>query len=443
MELKTAAPDFEPSQEEGESLLDWALGRLPLRPSRAPRNWKLCRLSSVATLESGHTPSRRQRAYWDGEIPWLSLHDSNELDVPEIFTTAQTVSQLGLANSSARLLPKGTVVLSRTATVGKSTVLGQPMATSQDFANYICGPQLHNRYLMHVFRYMEPEWKRLMAGSTHNTVYMGIFERLDILVPPIGEQESIASALDGVDALISSLDRLLAKKRRIKQGVMRQLLSRSWRLPGFSQPWAPRALGELGFSYGGLTGKTKADFGDGAGRFITFMNVMSNVIIDCDALGRVRVSPSEPQSRVMKGDLFFNGSSETPQDVGMCAVLLADVENVFLNSFCFGFRLHDDRDADGLFLAYYFRSSEGRELLRFLAQGATRYNLSKTALLKVEFPLPPLEEQIAIAGVLSDIDAEIEALRTRRAKTFQLRQGMMETLLPGRVRLPVTDGIAA
>ena len=108
----------------GESLADWQIGRLPLAPPHAPSGWELCQLSSVATLESGHTPSRRNVAYWDGDIPWLSLHDSNELNVPEISATAHTVSQMGIDNSSARLLPAGTVVLSRTATVGKATVLG-------------------------------------------------------------------------------------------------------------------------------------------------------------------------------------------------------------------------------------------------------------------------------------------------------------------------------
>jgi len=199
----------------------------------------------VATLESGHTPSRRQPAYWDGEIPWLSLHDSNDLDVPEIFTTAQTVSHLGLDNSSARLLPKGTVAFSRTATVGKATVLGRPMATSQDFANYVCGPRLHNRYLMHLFRYMAPEWKRLMAGSTHNTIYMPIFERLQVLVPPIEEQRAIAAALDDVDSLLAALNNLLAKKRAMKQGAMQALLTGTVRLPTFCAPWTVKRLGQF------------------------------------------------------------------------------------------------------------------------------------------------------------------------------------------------------
>ena len=119
----------------------------------------------------------------------------------------------------------------------------------------------------------------------------------------------------------------------------------------------------------------------------------------------------------------------------MCAVLAQDVQDVFLNSFCFGFRFRDGRCADGLYLAYFFRSQEGRELLKSLAQGATRYNLSKTALLKIAFPLPRPPEQTAIAAILSDMDAEIAALEAKLAKARNLKQGIMQELLTGRIRL--------
>jgi type I restriction enzyme S subunit len=206
-------------------------------PTHVPLGWELVKLTSVAKLESGHTPSRRRPEYWNGGIPWISLHDSAALDVREIQSTSHTVSRLGIANSSARLLPKGTVVFSRTATVGKATIMGGEMATSQDFANYICGPDICNRYLACLFRYMAPEWKRLMAGSTHNTVYMPVFQSLQVLLPPVIEQKTIAEALSNADALIESLEQLLTKKHHLKQGAMQELLTGKKRLPGFSGEW--------------------------------------------------------------------------------------------------------------------------------------------------------------------------------------------------------------
>ena len=119
----------------------------------------------------------------------------------------------------------------------------------------------------------------------------------------------------------------------------------------------------------------------------------------------------------------------------MCSVLTEDVHEVFLNSFCFGFRLRAGVEVDAIFLCYYFRSREGRELMKSLAQGSTRYNLSKTALLAAPFFLPSLPEQTAIAAVLSDMDTEIAALEARREKTRALKQGMMQELLTGRIRL--------
>ena len=258
---------------------------------------------------------------------------------------------------------------------------------------------------------------------------------LPVTLPPLPEQRVIAEALSDVDALLGGLDRLIAKKRDLKQAAMQQLLTGQTRLPGFHGEWEVKRLGEIGATFGGLTGKTKDDFGEGTARYITFMNIMTNVVIDCSAFEPVKVSPAESQNRAMKGDLFFNGSSETPEEVAMCAVLLEDVHDVYLNSFCFGFRFRDGTEADGLFLAYYFRSKEGRELMKSLAQGSTRYNLSKIALLKSPLRLPSPSEQTAIAGVLSDMDAELAALEQRRDKTRVLKQGMMQELLTGRTRL--------
>jgi type I restriction enzyme S subunit len=241
--------------------------------------------------------------------------------------------------------------------------------------------------------------------------------------------------LSDVDALLSGLDQLIAKKRDLKQAAMQQLLTGETRLPGFHGEWEVKTLGELGSTFGGLTGKTKADFGEGAGEYVTFMNVISNVVIDCTIFERVNIAPTESQNQVMKGDLLFNGSSETPEEVAMCAVMTTHVPNLFLNSFCFGFRFRDGARADGLFMAYYLRSREGRELMKSLAQGSTRYNLSKIALLKSPLRVPSPAEQIAIATVLDDMDAELAALEARRDKTRALKQGMMQELLTGRTRL--------
>lgn len=255
------------------------------------------------------------------------------------------------------------------------------------------------------------------------------------LPPTNAEQEAIAEALSDADALIESLEKLIAKKRNIKQGTMQQLLTGKKRLPGFSGEWETKPMGQLGKPYGGLSGKSKNDFEDGTHPYIPFLNIMNNPVINTEYFDYVNINANENQNKAMKGDLFFNGSSETPEEVGMCSILVEDVPNLYLNSFCFGFRLNKELKIDGLFLSYFFRSDEGRKLFFSLAQGATRYNLSKSNFMKMEIPLPKPDEQTAIAQVLIDMDAEIESLEQNRDKYKAIKQGMMQELLTGKTRL--------
>lgn len=254
-------------------------------------------------------------------------------------------------------------------------------------------------------------------------------------LPTVDEQRAIAKALSDADELLATLDQVIAKKRDLKQAAMQQLLTGKVRLPGFCGEWQRKTLGELGETYGGLTGKTKSDFGVGTAKYITFMNVMTNTVIDCSAFDQVTVSASETQNRVLRGDLLFNGSSETPDEVAFCSLLAEEVPNLYLNSFCFGFRLFDAQQVSGLFLTYYIRANPGREMMKSLAQGSTRYNLSKTALREASVLLPLKDEQVAIADVLSEMDAELLSLETHRDKTRNIKQAMMQELLTGKTRL--------
>ena len=251
----------------------------------------------------------------------------------------------------------------------------------------------------------------------------------------IKEQTAVATALSDTDMLIAVTEKLIAKKRNIKQGVMQELLTGKKHLSGFSEKWETRLMGKLGKTYGGLSGKSKDDFQNGGYPYIPFLNILNNPVIDAQYFDYVNVKPEENQNRAQKGDLFFNGSSETPEEVGMCSVLLNDVPNLYLNSFCFGVRLNNEIKASGLYLSYFFRSDVGRQLVFFLAQGATRHNLSKTSFMKLEIPYPSYEEQVAIAQVLSDMDAEIERLENKLAKYRMVKQGMMQELLTGKTRV--------
>jgi len=275
----------------------------------------------------------------------------------------------------------------------------------------------------------------LRTVGAQPAISMANLKKFLIALPALPEQRAIAAALSDVDTLLAKLDQLIAKKRDLKQAAMQQLLTGQTRLPGFSGEWDTVSLRSLGQTYGGLTGKTKSDFGHGKFRYIPFMNVMTGTVIDTTWFEYVNLDANESQNLAKKGDLFFNGSSETPEEVGFCSVLLDEVADLCLNSFCFGFRFDPCAPVDGLFFAYWFRSAEGRKAMSVLAQGATRYNISKSAFLRLEIPQPSEEEQTAIATVLSDMDADLAALEARRDKTRALKQGMMQELLTGKIRL--------
>lgn len=165
------------------------------KPPPAPPGWTWKRLGDLARLESGHTPSRRHPEWWGGSIPWIALPDIRRLDGKIAYETAEYVNEQGLENSSARLLPAGTVVLSRTASVGFVTIMGRPMATSQDFVNWVCGPHLDPAFLALLLRASRRYIRSLASGAIHKTVYVPTVKSFRVCVPTLDEQRRIASVL--------------------------------------------------------------------------------------------------------------------------------------------------------------------------------------------------------------------------------------------------------
>jgi len=192
--------------------------------------------------------------------------------------------------------------------------------------------------------------------------------------------------------------------------------------------WKERILGDIGFTYTGLSGKTIKDFGSGK-PYIPYMNIFTNSRIDTTYFEYVDISPNEKQNRVKEGDLFFTTSSETVEEVGMTSVLIQDVGECYLNSFCFGFRLFNFDELLPEFAAYLFRGEDVRKNISLFGRGSTRYNLPKTELLnRLKLKLPPLPTQRKIARILSTSDAVIETTQAAIAKYKAIKQGMLHDL---------------
>ncbi len=198
------------------------------------------------------------------------------------------------------------------------------------------------------------------------------------------------------------------------------------RFHGFTDPWEQRQLGEVGLTYPGLSGKTKEDFGHGDARFVTYMNVYSNAVANPD--GVEAIEKDNRQHEVRNGDVFFTGSSETPDEVGLSSVWLGNSTDTYLNSFCFGYR--PSKQLDSLFLASSLRSPQMRSRIILLAQGISRFNISKTQVMQLPLCFPSLPEQRRVGEFFSAIDNLIAAAERQEALLRQKKQAYLQLMFP-------------
>ena len=249
----------------------------------------------------------------------------------------------------------------------------------------------------------------------------------EVTFPGYDEQRRIASLLASLDNLITLHQRKFDQLAVLKKALLDKMFPRDGsavpevRFAGFTDPWEQRKLGELGTTYGGLTGKTKDDFGHGDARFVPYTNVFDNPVADPSRLGLVEIDPG--QNQVRYGDALFTVSSETPEEVGMSSVWLSDLDNLYLNSFCFGYR--QDGSFDPYYLAYMLRSKSVRGDIELLAQGISRFNISKGKVMEVVVPVPAMSEQRQIGALFTSLDNLI----TLHQRKLELLKNLKAALL--------------
>jgi type I restriction enzyme S subunit len=271
-------------------------------------------------------------------------------------------------------------------------------------------------------------------GAVRTNIGQGDLEKVKLALPPLPEQKAIADILHLIDTAINKNNLLIEKKLLQKRWLMQMLLTGKKRLKGFDCKWKEYHLGSLGNTYAGLTGKSKEDFGKGK-PYIPYLNIFFNAKINPSHFDYVKITEQDNQNKVQYGDIFFTISSETPDEVGMASVLLEDFDELYLNSFCFGFRLYDFKTLMPEFSSYFLRADAFREEIYQLSQGATRFNLSKNNLMKLNVILPSIEEQTAIANVLQATEKEIQLLKAKSEKLGEKKKGLMQVLLTGKKRL--------
>ncbi len=272
---------------------------------------------------------------------------------------------------------------------------------------------------------------RLAGTSTIPDLNHSDFYRIEMPYPELPEQTKIANFLTAVDKRINLLQKKKAELTQYKKGVMQKIFSGEIRFKKDDgsdfEDWEEKKLGNLGKTYNGLTGKTKVDFGKGK-PYIQYMQVFSSSKIDTSNFGFVNINNGENQNVVQYGDVFFTTSSETPNEIGTSSVLAEQVEEVYLNSFCFGYRPNSLDELVPEFSQFFFRSNKVRKEIVKLAQGSTRFNMSKVEMMKLKFDFPKKDEQQKIANFLSSIDKSIEKLKNQIEQSQKWKKGLLQKM---------------
>jgi type I restriction enzyme S subunit len=275
--------------------------------------------------------------------------------------------------------------------------------------------------------------------STVLSLRLPILQNFPIEVPHNPkEQQKIALCLSSLDEVIAAHSQRLELLKDHKKGLMQNLFPQDGetvpklRFKEFEKDgeWEEMKISDIGVTINGLTGKNGEDFGTGKS-YVTYKQVFDNSIIDYQKCGKVEIDENENQNTLQKGDILFTTSSETPNEVGFASVLVdTPTENIYLNSFCFALRPFQLENTQPQFSRYIFHSPIYRKSVTAIAQGSTRYNLSKVAFLNLKIPIPNPKEQQKIASCLSSLDALITAQAEKIEQLKQHKKGLMQGLFP-------------
>ena len=323
----------------------------------------------------------------------------------------------------------GDILISASGSIGRTVVYNGEDAYYQD-SNIVWlnhNGKIDNSFLLQF--YNQVKWAGL-EGSTIKRLYNKNILETYIAVPKIEEQRLIGEFFKLVDSSITLHQCKLEKLKLMKKALLQKLFPKNGkhipeiRFKGFTDAWEQRKLGSIGSTYTVLSGKTKEDFGHGEAQYITYLNVFQNTISDITMTDKVEIDIT--QNEVKYGDVLFTTSSETPEEVGMSSVWLGDTPNIYLNSFCFGFR--PNQKIDPYFLGYSLRAPYMRDKIKILAQGISRYNISKNKVMGLDISLPNNKEQKLLGTFLQRIDLIITLHQRKLERLQEVKKDLLQKM---------------
>ena len=356
--------------------------------------WVTKSINDLAVVIGGGTPDTTIKSYWDGEIQWFTPSEIGKNKYVD--SSLRTITEVGLNNSSAKLLPPNTILLSSRATIGECSLSLRECATNQGF-QCLVSKKCNVDFLYYLIQTKKKDLIRKSCGSTFLEISANEVRKIQVSVPSDVEQQKIAELLSLIVERIATQNKIIEKLQSLIKGLNDNIHK------GIKGETV--CFSDLGEAYSGLSGKGGDDFGYGE-PFITYMNVYQNTYISEKDYELVQIAPNEKQNSVQYGDALFTLSSETPEEVGIGAVYLGNTQKLYLNSFCFGIHFYDERVLPQ-YLAHFISSSSFRRAIYPLAQGSTRFNLQKNDFMKMKFLLPSLEKQGHIANTLDALHCRL------------------------------------
>lgn len=405
--------------------------------------WPQVRLGDLCNVVRGGSPrpAGDPRFFGGSFIPWLTVAAITNVSSSKAVITEAVGFLTEAGSRRSRRFQPGTVVIANSGwKCGVAKILGFECCGNDGVAGLENLTGADPRFVSYwINSQTELLRSRSAAGNEQPNLNTDRIAGLMLPFPELEEQEAIAGALSDADGLIEGLERLIAKKRLIKQGAMQDLLTAKRRLPGFSGEWIETTFGQcFQFLRTGSASRSKLGANLGVG-YLHYGDIhgMSSPTLD---LSKVRLPEISQElvtnlSRAQDGDLVIADASEDILDIGKSVELRGvDGKEVVAGLHTFLLRGNRALVAEG-FKAYIQFLHDVRAGIESIATGSSVYGISKKNLQTLKFRVPQTDEQLAIGKVFSDMDAEIQALETRLVKAQQVKEGMMQNLLTGRIRL--------
>lgn len=379
-------------------------------------------------MESGHTPSRRHPEYWNGDIPWIAVADARKSHGGRISETKEQTNQLGIDNSSARLLPEGTVCLARGGTVGYVVILDRPMATSQGFVNWICGPELDNRFLQYIFLREQEALDRFASGATVQTIYYPDVKAFHICIPPLSEQRRIVSVLDAAFAGLATATANTQKNLQNARVLFEAQLNRVFQSGGAG--WQDTLLGSLlsfkhGFAFKGEFFTEQSDH-----VLLTPGNFYEKGgYRDRGEKQKYYDGPIPDGFILQRGDLLVAMTEQAAGLVG--SPMIVPEDHRFLHNQRLGLAEPvNDAAWEPRFLYHLFNTKQFREQVHASASGVKVRHTSPKKMQAINVPyLTDVGEQRAVADSLDKLSDEVDQLASIAARKLDALEELKQSIL--------------